>query len=114
VKTINGFLIRDGYQLEAVSVISGKRIFAAVMVAAQHAADTMDAARVADDMASDHVAGQVARMKASIISDPALAIGSAKEFVEPVAKGILREQKVTITGNESMTGLVQMARKELN
>jgi hypothetical protein len=42
VKTINQFLIRDGYQLEPVSVISGKRIFAAIMVTAQHAADTKD------------------------------------------------------------------------
>jgi hypothetical protein len=114
VKTINQFLIHDGYQLEAVSVISGKRIFAAVMVAAQHAADTKDAARVADDMASDYVAAQVTRMKTSIMTDPALAIGSAKEFVESIAKGILREQNIPITGNETITALVQMARKELS
>lgn len=65
-------------------------------------------------MASDHVAGQVTRMKASIVSDPALAIESAKEFVESIAKGLLREQWVPITGKEPMPSLVLMARKELN
>ncbi len=114
VDLVNGFLLRDGYQLEVASVISGKRIFAGVAAIGQQATGTDDAKRVADDMASDHVAGQVTRMKASIVSDPALAIGSAKEFVESIAKGILREQKVPITGNVPMPTLVQMARKELN
>jgi hypothetical protein len=114
VELVNGFLVRDGYQLEVASVISGKRIFAGVATIGQQAAGTDDAKRVADDMASDHVAGQVTRMKASIVSDPALAIGSAKEFVESIAKGILREQGVSITGNEPMPSLVQMVRKELN
>ncbi len=114
VDLVNRFLVRDGYQLEVASVISGKRIFAGVATIGQQAAGTDDARRVADDMASDHVAGQVTRMKASIVSDPALAIGTAKEFVESIAKGILREQGVPLTGNEPMPSLVQMARKELN
>jgi hypothetical protein len=114
VDLVNGFLARDGYQLEVASVISGKRIFAGVATIGHQAAGTDDAKRVADDMASDHVAGQVTRMKASIVSDPALAIGSAKEFIESIAKGILREQGVPITGKEPMPSLVQMARKELN
>ena len=110
---INGYLGRDGYQLEVTSVISGKRIFAGATILAEHAIGTEDAKRVANDMASDHVAGQVTRMRASVLSDPALAIGSAKEFVESISKGILREHGVILTGNEPMPTLVQMARKEL-
>jgi hypothetical protein len=112
--TFNEFLARDGYQLEVDTVISGKRTFIAVSSMALLAGGTDEAKQVADEMVSDHVTRQVARMKDAVRTDPALAIGSAKEFVESVAKGILGEQNVPVTGNETMIGLVQMARKELN
>ena len=57
VDLVNGFLARDGYQLEVASVISGKRIFVGVATIGQQAAGTDEAKRVADDMASEHVAG---------------------------------------------------------
>jgi hypothetical protein len=111
---INGFIGRDGYQLGVVEEVSGKRIFAGVPIVAQHGAGTDDAGRVADELASAHVARQVARMKASLMTEPALAIGSAKEFVESVTKGILRDHAVTLVGGETMPQLVRMARDKLD
>ena len=114
VEIVNSFIGRDGYMLAVVEEISGKRVFAGVPTVAQHGLGTEDAARVADDMASAHVARQVARMKASIMTDPALAIGSAKEFLESIAKGILRERGVTPGGGDTMPQLVKAARDKLD
>lgn len=52
-------------------------------------------------------------MQDSIDKDPALAIGSAKEFVESLCKGILSTRKVPMTGNETLPSLVTMAREAL-
>jgi hypothetical protein len=113
IDIVNPFIAKDGYQLGVLEEISGKRIFAGMPTVAQHGVTIDDAARVADEMASMHVARQVARMKASIVNDPSLAIGSAKEFLESIAKGILRAHSVTLTGGEAMPLLVKMARDRL-
>jgi len=99
---INSHLVHDGFQLAVKEVISGKRIFIGVSAVGHHALGIAEAARIADTMASDHVMGQVSRMKDSVLSDPALAIGSAKEFVESVAKGILRERGIQTKDNEPL------------
>jgi len=114
VGVINPIIQRDGYQLAEAEVISGKRIFAGVSIVGHHGDGTDEAERVADDMASAYVARQVARMKANISSDPALAIGSAKEFLESIAKGILREYGVTPSGSDTMPQLVKAARDKLD
>lgn len=111
---INAIIGRDGFELIAIEEVSGKRIFAGRPVVANHGGQTQEAAQIADEMASSHVARQVARMKDSLTTDPALAIGSAKEFLESIAKGILRDQGVTLTGTESMPQLVKLARDHLN
>lgn len=107
----NEKLAADNYQLAVKARISGKRVFAGVKTLA---ALTGEARKVADDMASDHVAAQITRMEASITADPSLAIGSAKEFVESICKGILRERGVTLTGGEDLPKLVRMTRETLD
>lgn len=104
----------DGYTLVAIEEVSGKRIFAGIPVVARHASQTEEAARIADEMSSSYVARQVARMRSSIVTDPALAIGSAKEFVESIAKRILRDRGVTSVATETMPQLVKQARDHLN
>ena len=114
VDSINLYLSRDGYKLEVATVISDKNVYAAVRALNPATAATADAKRIADDMSSDYVMGQVTRMRESIDRDPALAIGSAKEFVETVAKGILREKKVPLSGSENFPSLVNLVRRNLN
>jgi hypothetical protein len=108
----NRHLHADGFQLAVMDVISGKRIFAAIRgldAGPLHA----QARKVANELASDHVAAQITRMQASITSDPALAIGSAKEFVESICKGILAARGSASTGKEDLPKLVHLVREQL-
>ena len=108
----NRHLHADGFQLAVMDVVSGKRIFAAVRgldSGPLHA----QACKVADELASDHVAAQITRMQASITSDPALAIGSAKEFVKSICKGVLAARGIVPTGKEDMPKLVHLVRERL-
>lgn len=114
VDIINPMIGRDGFSLVVIEEVSGKRIFAGVATVAEHGGHIEEAARIADEMSSSHVRRQVDRMKSSVAADPALAIGSAKEFLESIAKGILRDQGITLTGTEPMPTLVKLARDQLN
>lgn len=114
VELVNRFIGQDGYQLAVVDEVAGRRIFAGVLAVAQHCTGTEEAARVAEEVGSMHMGRQVARMNASMMTDPALAIGSAKEFLESVAKSILHDNGVTLTGGEAMPSLVKMARDRLD
>jgi hypothetical protein len=53
-------------------------------------------------------------MNMSMHSDPALAIGTVKEFVETICKGILSVRGVPRTGAEDIQKLVKMTREALN
>ncbi|TWB05548.1 abortive infection Abi-like protein [Gluconacetobacter diazotrophicus] len=114
VDIVNSVIGRDGFSLVAIEEVSGKRIFAGVATVAEHGGYIEEAARIADEMSSSHVRRQVDRMKNSVAADPALAIGSAKEFLESIAKGILRDQGITLTGTEPMPTLIKLARDQLN
>jgi len=108
----NRHLQPDGFQMAVIDTISGKRIFATVRGLNTEPLHTQ-ARKVADELASDHVAAQITRMQASITSDPALAIGSGKEFVESICKGILAARGLTLTGNEDLPKLVHLVREQL-
>ncbi|HEX9466260.1 MAG TPA: hypothetical protein VGB82_26985 [Alphaproteobacteria bacterium] len=89
LRLFNDALAADGYRLVVKSMRSGRRVFAAARNLADAAPGTENAKRVADDLESGHVMDQITRMETSVTSDPALAIGSAKEFVETLCKAIL-------------------------
>jgi hypothetical protein len=109
----NSTLAVDGYQLSVKSVRSGRRIFAAshTLLGVQA---TKQAREVADALESGHIADQITRMEASILSDPALAIGSAKEFLESLCKAILAERRLALTGHETLPKLVHQTRLSLS
>lgn len=114
LEIFNDNLVADGYRIAVKATVSGKRIFAGATAIQAAGAVTTDARRVADRLASDHIAAQITRMEASIVADPSLAIGSAKEFVESICKGILRARNVTLTGSEDLPKLVRIAREPLD
>lgn len=68
------------------------------------AANSIDAIQLAD---------QVRRMETTMHTDPALAIGTAKELVETVCKTILAERGRSIAGTPDMPTLTKEAYKEL-
>jgi hypothetical protein len=108
----NRHLCVDGFQIAVMDVVSSKRIFAAVRgldASPMHA----QARKVADELASEHVSAQITRMQSSIVADPALAIGSAKEFVESICKGILNARGAIPSGKEDLPRLVRLAQETL-
>lgn len=109
VQTFNRHLATDGYELAPATYISGHPIFVGRQRLQSLPLQTGHARQVADDLSSTQVASQITRMETSIISDPALAIGSAKEFVETICKGILGDLGERLTGNENLPKLVKLA-----
>ena len=113
VALYNRYLAGDGFTLSVVDIISGKRLFAAVRTVAGAEASVGEARKVANEMSSAHVSAQITRMQDNISKDPALAIGSAKEFVESLCKGILDARGIVRTGKEEFPPLVTMVRDAL-
>jgi len=111
LELFNRHLGTDGFQLVVVNVVSGRRIFAASRTLGLHGQN--EARKLADSLASDHIAAQITRMQTSIVSDPALAIGSAKEFIESICKGILADRRQVLTGKEDLPRLVHLVRETL-
>ena len=62
---------------------------------------------------ASYINTQVARIEASVDSDPALAIGSAKELVETCCKTILSERGVVVEEFMDLPKLVKVTLKEL-
>lgn len=60
-----------------------------------------------------HLAEQVKRLESSIVNDPELAIGTAKELIETTCKTILRERGKAIDGTPDMAKLTKETLKEL-
>jgi len=113
VAGFNRYLAQDGYRLAVVDTMSGRRIFGAELALAGADGGLEDARKVANALTSGHVTAQITRMRANIVQDAPLAIGSAKEFVESVCKGILDARKVPRTGKEDFPALVSMVREAL-
>lgn len=60
-----------------------------------------------------HLAEQVRRMEQSVQTDPALAIGTAKELIETCCKTILAERGKPVTGTPDISTLTKDTLKEL-
>jgi hypothetical protein len=61
-----------------------------------------------------HLADQIRRIEQSIDTDPALAIGTAKELIETCCKTILAERGKPVRGTPDLSTLTKVTLKELN
>ena len=110
---LNDLLRVDGWQLITSGHISGRplykpaRIDKAAGVAVRFAHET--AARVD----SAYISRQVTRMEEAVESDPDLAVGTAKEFIETVCKTILDRAGEVYEKNDDLTALVKGTVKAL-
>lgn len=68
----------------------------------------------AESFNSAYIAKQIERMEKSVESDPALAIGTAKELIETCCKSILTDRGVVMTGTPNINTLTKTALKELH
>jgi hypothetical protein len=113
VVVFNRHLARDGFEIAPVQFVSGRPIYAGRATLGGLSQRVDDARRVADEFGSSVIAAQITRMEASIQTDPALAIGSAKEFVETFCKGVLTQTGQPPSGREDLPKLVHLARQAL-
>ena len=109
----NSFLKRDGFQIVEKIRISGKPVYVGRLVGVIGVPGVAAAKDVFSGTDATYVTRQITRMEASVVNDPDLAIGTAKELVETCCKTILNERKVGIPKNADLPQLVKLTSKEL-
>jgi len=112
VELFNRHLDQDGWEIVEKTRVSGRPVFAARRKGTKGAA--LNAAKsVASALDSAYISQQITRMETSIGSDPELAIGTAKEFVETVCKTILHECGEAVSKGADLPQLVKQVRERL-
>ncbi|MFM2057468.1 MAG: hypothetical protein RLY71_1853 [Pseudomonadota bacterium] len=109
----NQYLSNDGFQLVERTRLSGKPVYIGRYVGV-HQTPGLKAAR--ESLAGtdpSYIAQQITRIEAAVISDPSLAIGTAKELVETCCKTILTERNIAFSKNADIPELVKLTTKEL-
>src|ERR1039458_2165277 len=87
VAMYNEHLQHDGYELVAVTKMSGRPVYAGrSRLVVPGSLRQVERAVSAGDR--EYLSRQITRMESSIESDPELAIGTAKELIETCCKGI--------------------------
>lgn len=110
----NTFLNNDGFQLVEKTRISGKPVFVGRHVGVTGTPGVAVAKEVLSGTDATYVTQQITRMEASVVNDPDLAIGTAKELVETCCKTILHDRGVEIPKNADLPQLVKLTSKELH
>jgi hypothetical protein len=111
---INEHLVKDGWELREQMAISGRPVFAAARVVEINAHTAEAAKVVTESIDAEYVSRQVTRMQSALGSEPDVAIGTAKEFVETICKTILRERGLALDPNEKMPRLVKQVAASLD
>jgi AbiJ N-terminal domain 3/Abortive infection C-terminus len=109
----NLYLRNDGFQIAEKTRLSGKPIYVGRYVGVGATPAVTAARDTLGGTDPGYVAQQITRMEASVASDPALAIGTAKELVETCCKTILNARGVVFSGSADLPELAKMTIKEL-
>ncbi|KYF87816.1 hypothetical protein BE20_25005 [Sorangium cellulosum] len=115
LEIFNRHLKVDGWEIYESRAISGRPVFSArkLLVGVQVVGHAVGTARKITAVAGDYINQQITRMNAAADSDPELAIGSAKEFVETVCKSILDERGIARDEGWDLPKLVKTTMEEL-
>ncbi len=109
----NSYLQHDGYQLVEKTRMSGKPVFAGRDVGVIGTPGIKAVKQVWNEADASYVVQQITRMESSVLNDPELAIGTAKELIETCCKSILHERNIEIPSNADIPQLVKLTSKEL-
>lgn len=112
VASYNTHLRHDGFELHVTGQISGRTIYGARSLI-EGAVAVNHLRSVAAPVNAAYISQQITRIEAAITSDPELAIGTAKELVETVAKTILDDLGISYGKKDDLPTLVKAVRKEL-
>ena len=110
----NEHLSKDGWELYAATLVSGRPVFAGRRrgLRPDHAVTTVKAAM--EPLGAEYVSRQITRMYAAVDAEPDLAIGTAKELLETVCKSILAERGGTLDSSTlELPALIKATTKQL-
>lgn len=104
VELTNSHLRRDGWCLTETGQISGRPVYAPAEVTSARLPTVPATVNVFE---SGYVDRQIKRMNSAIDTDPELAIGSAKEWLETLCKTVLDEKGLPLP--DELPGLLRQA-----
>lgn len=113
VAAFNDLLAPDGWSLKPHKQMSGRPVYAPARTGTDGGLAVAFAHEAAARIDAEHISQQVTRMEGAIDSDPDLAIGTAKEFVESICKTILDERSETYGRKDDLPTLVRQTAKTL-
>jgi hypothetical protein len=113
VQLYNAYLQNDGFALVEKSRISGKPVYVGRDIGIIEAPGVSAAKETLGGTDTTYVAQQITRMEASVVNDPGLAIGTAKELVETCCKTILHDRGIDVPKNADLPQLVKLTSREL-
>lgn len=111
VERYNRHLRLDGYELHIAGQVAGKPVYGARSIL--QSAPAVSQLQHQSQVDASYLSQQITRMEAAILTDPELAIGTAKELVETVAKTILTERAQIVDPKEDLPKLVRSAAQVL-
>jgi hypothetical protein len=93
--------------------MSGRPVYAPARTGSAAAAAVSFAHEAAVRIDTEYISQQVTRMEGAVDTEPELAIGTAKEFVESICKTILDERQEPCGKNDDIPALVRKTTKVL-
>ncbi len=109
----NQYLKNDGFQIVEKTRLSGKPVFIGRYVGVGITPAVSAVKHTLGGTDPGYIAQQITRMEASVLNDPALAIGTAKELVETCCKTILEARDVSFSKSADLPELIKLTTKEL-
>jgi hypothetical protein len=113
VAELNKLLAPDGWMLKEHKQMSGRPVYAPARIGTGTGPAVGFAHEAAARLGAESISQQVTRMEGAVDTDPELAIGTAKEFVESVCKTILDERNETYAKTDDLPTLVRKTSKLL-
>jgi AbiJ N-terminal domain 3/Abortive infection C-terminus len=113
VQHFNDQLRRDGWNLIEQEKIAGRPRFVAARVQFAHARLLSRARTVANALEAGSMQKEIERLENAVETDPALAIGTAKDLVESCCKSILSKRGVQFSRKADLAELTKLLAKEL-
>jgi len=113
VSDLNRLLMPDGWMLKPQRQISGRPVYAPARAGSGGGLAVSFAHETAVRIDTEYISQQVTRMEGAVDTQPDLAIGTAKEFVESICKTILDERQEPYGRNDDVPALVRKTTKVL-
>jgi hypothetical protein len=113
VSTLNDLLVPDGWMLKRHTQMSGRPVYAPARTGTGNMAAVTFAHEAAARIDAEHISQQVTRMEGAVDTEPDVAIGTAKEFIESICKTILDERGEAYGKNDDLLTLTRKTAKVL-